>query len=67
MKFTKTQQEFIDWIDAVVESELDLETTVHMKKLDWPQLVKDFDYARKTKKDFFNWFQLLIKNYQKKK
>ena len=64
MKFTKNELEFIEFLDIVIEAELDLETTI---QTDGKALLEDFKRARQLRKDFFKWFQLLIKNYQKKK
>ena len=57
-KFTKAEQEFIDYLDAVVQAELDLETSisVHGKFIK-----KDFDETMKIRREFFNWFQNIIK------
>lgn len=57
MKFSKKEQEFRDYLDAIVEAELDLETSAHMKKVDWKKLTKEFALTRKLRKDFFEWFK----------
>jgi hypothetical protein len=52
--FTKKENEFMDWLDAVVEAELDLETTI---QTDGKALLEDFKRTRKLRKEFFEWFK----------
>jgi len=54
MSFTKREQKFIDFLDAVVEAELDLETTI---QTNGKVLKEDFLRTRKLRKDFFKWYQ----------
>lgn len=56
-KFTKTEQEFIDHLEAVIQAELDLEMTINV---DGKFLKRDFKETIKTRRDFFRWFQKLI-------
>ena len=53
-KFTKTEQEFIDYLDAVVQAELDLETSI---SVDGKFIKRDFDETMRIRREFFNWFR----------
>ena len=62
--FTKRETEFMDWLDAVVDAELDLETTIQTNKkapikdyLITRRIHEDFLQARKLRKQFFDWFK----------
>lgn len=59
MKFTRVQQEFMDWIDAVVMAELDLEHTIFANDMKF--LERDFKASRKIRKEFFEWFKRIEK------
>jgi hypothetical protein len=48
----------MDWLDAVVEAELDLETTI---QTNGEPLAVDFARTRKVRKDFFDWFRSVTK------
>jgi len=54
MKFTKNELEFIEFLDIVIEAELDLETTI---QTDGKALLEDFKRTRKLRKEFFEWFK----------
>jgi hypothetical protein len=55
-KFTKSEQEFIDYLDAVVQAELDLEYSINV---DGKFVGKDFEETIKIRREFFKWFRKL--------
>ena len=56
MPFTKRETKFMDWLDAVVEAELDLETTIQNGEK-MKVLTADFKRMKKIRKEFFEWFK----------
>jgi len=59
-RFTKNELEFMDWLDAVIDAEIDLETSIH-QGCGTSDLLKDFQRTREVRRDFFKWFQKIDK------
>jgi hypothetical protein len=58
MEFTKQQKQFLKHLEGVINSELDLETSImfHDERIE-----DDYKETRKKRKEFFDWFNQQIK------
>ena len=52
--FTKNEQQFIDYLDAIIQAELDLETSIQTGE-GGKRIHEDYFNVRELKKEFFKW------------
>jgi hypothetical protein len=52
--FTKNEQQFIDYLDAIIQAELDLETSIQTGE-GGKRIHKDYFNVSELKKEFFKW------------